>query len=50
MCKINQIINYKGVNYKRVSKAKLESMLNAKNSITFYALPCKANIFSEIEA
>lgn len=53
MCKINETLNYKGVEYKRISKTKLKNMvlkneLLNKNpkSIDLYVIPCKAYIFS----
>ena len=55
MVKINEISTYKGQNYKRLSIARIKSLLSGnalfnkaqdKKEIDFFALPCKANIKS----
>lgn len=55
MVKINEILNYKGDNYKRLSIQRIKSMLlgnslfnrvENRKTIEIFAIPCKANINS----
>ena len=47
MVKINEILNYEGVSYKRISLAKVKSLIKTNGLVNVNLIPSKANIFSE---
>ena len=46
MVKINEILSYKGENFKRVSLIKIKNLLKSGKKIEVNVIPCKANIYS----